>query len=78
MISWFQTLLFTTNGSTAHYVAIELRKSADAHFVMDQLYRRTKLQVRVSVNLVGLIGREPKVGRCALNSTDPPPPRLIS
>ena len=42
-------------------VVVELRRSADPHFVMDQLYRRTKLQVRVSVNLVGLVGREPKV-----------------
>lgn len=42
-------------------VVVELRRSVDAEFVLDQLYRRTKLQVRFSVNLVGLVGREPKV-----------------
>ena len=42
-------------------VVVELRRSADPHFVLDQLCARTKLQVRVSVNVVGLVGREPKV-----------------
>ncbi len=42
-------------------VVIELRRSADAEFVREQLYARTKLQTRVSVNVVGLVGREPKV-----------------
>ena len=42
-------------------VVVEIRRGADANFVLDQLYARTKLQTRVSVNLVGLVGREPKV-----------------
>lgn len=42
-------------------VVVELRRSGDPEFVLDQLYRRTKLQTRVSVNLVGLVGREPRV-----------------
>ena len=42
-------------------VVIELRRSADAEFTREQLYARTKLQTRVSVNVVGLVGREPKV-----------------
>ncbi len=42
-------------------VVIELRRSADAEFVREQLYTRTKLSTRVSVNVVGLVGREPKV-----------------
>lgn len=42
-------------------VVIELRRSADPEFVREQLYNRTKLQTRVSVNVVGLVGREPKV-----------------
>ena len=42
-------------------VVVEIRRGTDANFVLDQLYARTKLQTRVSVNLVGLVGREPKV-----------------
>ena len=42
-------------------VVVEIRRSGDPNFVREQLYTRTRLQVRVSVNLVGLIGREPKV-----------------
>ena len=42
-------------------VVIELRKSADANFVLTQLRERTKLQTKVSVNVVGLVGREPRV-----------------
>ena len=46
---------------TGMRVVVELRRTGDPHFVLEQLYRRTKLQMRVSVNLVGLVGREPKV-----------------
>lgn len=42
-------------------VVVELRRNADADFVREQLYTRTKLQMRVSTNMVGLVGREPKV-----------------
>ena len=42
-------------------VVVEIRRGTDADFVREQLYARTKLQTRVSVNLVGLVGREPKI-----------------
>ena len=43
-------------------VVIELRRSADAEFTREQLYARTKLQTRVSVNVVGLVGEAPEGG----------------
>ena len=42
-------------------VVVELKRTADPNVVMEQLYRRTKLQIKFSVNMVTLVGREPRV-----------------
>jgi len=42
-------------------VVVEMKRSGDAEAVLNSLYKRTKLQVKVNVNVTALVGLTPKV-----------------
>jgi DNA gyrase subunit A len=42
-------------------VVVEMKRSGDAETVLNSLYKRTKLQVKVNVNVTALVGLTPKV-----------------
>ena len=42
-------------------VVVEMTRSGDAEAVLNSLYKRTKLQVKVNVNVTALVGLTPKV-----------------
>ena len=42
-------------------MVIELRKDANANVILNQLYKHTQLQDTFGVNMLALIGQEPKI-----------------
>jgi DNA gyrase subunit A len=42
-------------------VVVEMKRSGDAEAVLNSLYKRTKLQMKVNVNVTALVGLTPKV-----------------
>ena len=42
-------------------VVVEMKRNGDAEAVLNSLYKRTKLQVKVNVNVTALVGLTPKV-----------------